>query len=259
MMQFEIISEEYYKYIYNFAMKLSCHPQSAEDITQETFLQAYKNLHQLKDEKAIKKWLRTICYNCFLMEYRKNKKQELDYVEDINVLELEGKIISSGNPEPEEEVLVGEEIKELQNGCFYAMVRKLTLQQRIVFSLIDMFGLPLAETADMVQLSENATKGLLYRARKNLDAFFSEHCDLIKLDNPCSCRAWIEFRQSQEANLKKTKELLQSIHNMGENYTFDEKVRNKIYYLYKHMPDMQPDQQWFQTIYASLKSESNIH
>lgn len=252
-MQFEKIMEEHYKYIYNFAMKLSCHPQRAEDITQETFLQAYKNIHQLKDDRAIKKWLRSICYNCFLMEYRKNKKEALNYVEDIEVLEQEGKIFSVRIPEPEEEVLVEEGIKELQNGCFYAMVRKLTLQQRIVFSLIDMFGLPLAETADMVQLSENATKGLLHRARKNLDAFFSEHCNLIKTDNPCSCKAWIDFRQSQETNHEKTKELLVSINDMGKNYKFDENVRNKIYYLYNHMPDTEPDKQWFHTILASLR------
>ena len=255
-MQFEETMEKYYKYIYHFAMKLSCHPQLAEDITQETFLQAYKKLHQLKDDQAIKKWLRRICYNCFLMEYRKNKKDVLNYVEDIKELEQEGEMFSLRIPEPEEEVVVEEAIKELQNGCFYAMVRKLTLQQRIVFSLMDMFGLPLAETADMVQLSENATKGLLYRARKNLDAFFSGHCNLIKIDNPCCCKAWIDFRKSQEANHQKTRELLESINDMGKNYEFDEEIRNKLYYLYHHMPDIKPDQQWFNNILALLQDNA---
>jgi DNA-directed RNA polymerase specialized sigma24 family protein len=41
-MQFERIKEEYYRYIYNFAMKLSCHPQAAEDLTQETFYRHIK-------------------------------------------------------------------------------------------------------------------------------------------------------------------------------------------------------------------------
>lgn len=255
-MQFERIMEDNYKYIYSFAMKLSCHPQGAEDLTQETFLQAYRKLHQLKDDRAIKKWLSSICYNCFLMENRKSKAKMLDYIEDIEVLETEGEIYPASFPEPEEEVLVEEAIKELQNGCFYAMVRKLTLPQRIVFSLTDMFGLPLAETADMVQLSESATKGLLYRARKNLDAFFSEHCNLIKTDNFCSCKAWINFRQSHEKNQEKAKEILESIDNIGKSYTFDQTTRNKINYLYRHMPDVEPDKQWFQTILAALKCEA---
>jgi len=252
-MKFETVMEEYYQYIFNFAMKLSCHPQKAEDITQETFLQVYKNLHQLKDENAIKKWIQTICYNCFLMECRKSNSELLSYVENIEELEQEGTIISYQIPGPEEEVVVAEEIKEMQNGCFYAMARKLTLKQRIVFSLIDMFGMSLAETAEMIQLSENATKGLLHRARKNLDAFFSDHCDLIKESNPCSCSAWIDFRQSHDDNHKKTKEIVDSIKDRGKSYTFNENVRNKINYLYSHMPEVKPDKIWFDKVLESLK------
>jgi RNA polymerase sigma-70 factor (ECF subfamily) len=252
-MQFETVMEEYYQYIYNFAMKLSCHPQKAEDITQETFLQVYKNLHLLRDEQAIKKWLRTICYNCFLTDCRKNSNELLSFVENVEELEQEGTMISYAIPGPEEEVVVAEEIKDMQNGCFYAMVRKLSLKQRIVFSLMDMFGMSLTETAEMVQLSENATKGLLHRARKNLDAFFSDHCNLIKEENPCSCKAWINFRQSHDDNRKKTKEIVDSIKDRGRDYTFDDHVRNKIKYLYSHMPEAKPDKAWFDHVLESLK------
>lgn len=252
-MTFERVMEDNYVYVYNFAMKLSCHPQKAEDITQETFLQVYKNLHQLKEEKAIKKWLRTICYNCFLLECRKNNKELLSYVENIEELEREGNLIAVKLTEPEEEVVVEEDIKELQNGCFYAMARKLTLKQRIVFSMMDMFGMSLSETAEMIQLSENATKGLLHRARQNIDAFFSDHCDLIKEKNPCSCRAWINFRQNHENNQKKTKKIVDTIKDTGENYVFDETVRNKIYFLYRHMPEVKPDKGWFDNVFNSLK------
>lgn len=251
-MKFETVMEEYYQYVFNFAMKLSCHPQKAEDITQETFLQVYKNLHQLKEDKAIKKWIRTICYNCFLIECRKNDTELLSYVENTEDLEQEGIMISYPIPGPEEEVVVADEIRELQNGCFYAMARKLTLNQRIVFSLIDMFGMSLEETSEMIELSENATKGLLHRARKNIDVFFSNHCNLINESNPCSCRAWINFRQSQDDNQQRTKEIVESIKDCGKDYIFDEKVRNKIKYLYSHMPEIKPDRIWFDKVLESL-------
>ncbi len=244
--------EEYYQYVFNFAMRLSCHPQKAEDITQETFLQVYKNLHQLKEDRAIKKWIRTICYHCFLMECRKNDAKLLSFVESTEELEQEGIMISRPIPGPEEEVVVADEIRQLQNGCFYAMARKLTLNQRIVFSLIDMFGMSLAETSEMIELSENATKGLLHRARKNIDAFFSDHCNLLNERNPCSCKAWINFRQSHDDNQQKTKEIVESIKDFGKDYIFDEKVRSKIKYLYSHMPEVKPDRVWYNKVLESL-------
>ena len=39
-MDFGTVFTEHYVYIYNFALKLSCHPQDAEDLTQQTFMAA---------------------------------------------------------------------------------------------------------------------------------------------------------------------------------------------------------------------------
>lgn len=170
-MEIEQIIRENGSYIYNYAMKLTCHPQAAEDLAQQTFITAWEKLNQLKDEYALKKWLRTICYHIFLMDCRKQDKK-LELIGEIEELEQEGKVLASTNASPDDEVIVGEEIQSLQNGCFYAMARKLTLPQRIAFSMVDMFGMSMEETADMLEISTGALKGLLYRARMNLDAFF---------------------------------------------------------------------------------------
>lgn len=251
-MEIEKIMNEYGEYIFKYALKLTCHPQKAEDIAQETFIRAWKNLEHLQDEKAVKKWLRTICMNCFLMDYRKNNKKKIEYVEELEMLEREGKLISI-LPEPDEEVIVEEAIKELQNGCFYAMVRKLTLKQRIAFSLIDMFGLRLEETAEILEISENATKGLLYRARMNLDAFFSDHCNLIEEKNPCSCKAWIEFSKTRDKNQENTRKLIETLEGKSANYIFNPSVRAKIKFLYGTMPDKKPSIEWYQNIILTLK------
>jgi RNA polymerase sigma-70 factor (ECF subfamily) len=251
-MRIEELINEYGEYIHKYALKLTCHPQKAEDIAQETFIRAWKNLDQLQDEKAVKKWLRTICMNCFLMDYRKNDTKKIDYVEDMEYLEREGKLISQ-LPEPDEEVFVEETIKELQNGCFYAMVRRLTLKQRMTFSLIDMFGLQIAETAEILDLSEMATKGLLHRARMNLDAFFSDHCNLIASKNPCSCRAWIEFSKTRDKNQQSARELIDTLDDKSINYKFDPSVRGKIHYLYNSMPDKKPSKEWYQKVIHALK------
>ena len=76
----------------------------------------------------------------------------------------------------EDEIIADETIKSIRNGCFLAMARKLTLEQRIAFSLAEMFEISLDEISDILNISIPAVKGLLFRARKNIFNFFSERC-----------------------------------------------------------------------------------
>ncbi|EKQ57306.1 MULTISPECIES: RNA polymerase sigma factor [unclassified Clostridium] len=259
-MDFEIIIDNYGRYIYNYALKLSCNPSVAEDIAQETLIQAWKNISQLKDVNAIKKWLTTICLNIFRMKMRKEQGiTELSY-EEILELEGEGKLLKSNEPLPEDYIIVDEAIKDLQNGCFLAMVRRLTLNQRIAFSLVDMFGLPIDEAAEILELSKSATKGLLYRARMNLDSFFSDHCNLLHVNNPCSCSAWIEFsmrRDNLQKEAKKMK-LIEYIDYKEKKYKYNQEVRNKIKFLYERMPDRKPSENWYSNIIAALQNKYEI-
>ena len=249
------IFNNYYVYIYNYALKLSCHPDDAADITQDTFVKAWMNINTLKDENALSKWLRTICYHEFLMKIRKNQSDKQMMVEDWDKLEEEGLLLKQDIPLPEEEVIVAEEVKSLQNGCFLAMVRRLSLNQRIAFSLVDMFGLTTDQVAEILKISKGATKGLLYRARMNIDSFFSDHCDLIFEHNPCSCKAWIEFSSKRDQQQQRTKQLIRRLDFEKKGYQFDEIVRRKVLYLYTNMPEQKPSQDWYDHVIKIFANE----
>lgn len=242
------IYENYYTYIYNYALKLTCQPEDALDITQETFIKAWKKLESLEEEKAVAKWLRVICYHEFLMKIRDTKPFTSISEEEFLKLEGEGRLLASGYPLPEEEVVVAEEVKNLQNGCFLAMVRRLTLNQRITFSLVDMFGLDTDYVAQLLGISKGAAKGLLYRARMNLDSFFANHCNLLELENPCSCKAWLEFSKNRDDMQKRTKQLINHLDYEEVCYEYNEKVRLKIAYLYAHMPEQKPPKEWYENV-----------
>ncbi len=245
------VYNRFYQYIYNYALRLSCHPEDAYDITQETFLIALTKLDTLKNKEAIQGWLRTICYNRFIDQTRKDKY--LVEIDDWEQLEKEGRLLNTAEIQPEQEVIVSEEIRELQNGCFLAMVRKLTLNQRIVFSLVDMYGMKLEEVSTILGVSESAAKGLLYRARMNIDSFFADHCDLIYEKNPCSCKAWMEFSSRRIDLQKDTKKLIKKLNFTQEGYVFNETVRGKVYYLYKNMPDKKPSDEWYKKVLNILE------
>lgn len=249
-MNIEILINTYGTYVFNYALKLSCNPSVAEELTQETFINAWQKINTLENSNAIKAWLRKICFNNFLMNERKNKNYSELLYDDINLLEKEGYLLREVSPKPEDEVIVEETIRELQNGCFLAMVRRLTLHQRIAFSLSDMFALSLDEVSKIIGISKSATKGLLYRSHMNLDSFFSKHCNLLDVNNPCSCKAWIEFsktRNSLQENAHKHK-LTTKLDYTKSNYTFNNEVRGKINFLYKNIPDRKPSKEWYEEV-----------
>jgi RNA polymerase sigma-70 factor (ECF subfamily) len=249
-MDIEILIDTYGTYVYNYALKLSCHPSVAEDLTQETFISAWQKISTLENSNAIKSWLLKICFNNFLMKERKSQNYRELLYDDIYLLEKEGHLFKDNLPKPEDEVIVEETIRELQNGCFLAMVRRLTLHQRIAFSLIDMFGLSLDEVSKLIGISKSATKGLLYRAHMNLDSFFHNHCNLLDINNPCSCKAWLEFsktRDDLQRNSNKHK-LITKLDYTESKYTFNTEVRNKINFLYKNMPDRKPSKEWYEEV-----------
>lgn len=244
----ESVIENYGTYIYNYALKLTSNPTAAEDIAQLTFIKAWKNLDNQSTEGAMKAWLSKICLNQFLEEMRKEKRLTTISYEEIELLEKDTYAISSPPPSPEDEVLVEEDIKELQNGCFLAMTRKLTLHQRIAFSLVDMFGLSLMEVADTLAISNSAAKGLLFRARMNIDSFFSDHCNLLNISNPCSCKAWIAFSTNRNTLQEHKKNLVSTLDYEKKNYQYNDEVRKKIHYLYSNMPDRKPGEEWYQKV-----------
>jgi len=247
------IIQDYGKYIYNYALKLTCHPADAEDIAQETFIKAWENLDGLKSEQALKKWLVTICYNQFLMKIRQKGIRQEELIEDFQLLEQEGMMINDSFPNPVDEVLIEEEIQNLQNGCFLAMVRKLTLNQRIVFSLVDMYGMHVEDVSQILETSISATKGLLFRARMNIDSFFSDHCNILNMNNPCSCKAWITFSSNRNNLQRQAKVIVDTLNYKEKSYQFDLEVRNKIKFLYANMPDKKPSEEWYQRVLQSLK------
>lgn len=248
----EEIVEQYSTYIYNLAYRLSGKPELAEDIAQETLIKVWKHLDELKNQKAIKKWLHTICVNEFKMMLRKDMQKNITYVDNIEKLEKDGQLLVNNQENIIDEIQANEDVKKLRNGCFLAMSRKLSLNQRIAFSLIDMFGLSIKETSEILGITPKAVKGLLYRARMNLDSFFRGHCYFLNTENPCRCEAWIEFFQTRNEMQNSMQEKILDYKEKG--YTFDLKVRQKVEFYYHQIPDQAPRNEWYQEIVSQFKN-----
>jgi RNA polymerase sigma-70 factor (ECF subfamily) len=64
---------EYYPWIYRYLLSLTGHRETAEDLTQETFLQAWRHLDQFQGRASLRLWLHAIARREFLQAKRRQR------------------------------------------------------------------------------------------------------------------------------------------------------------------------------------------
>ncbi len=72
---FGAIYDTYVHGIYDFIYYKTHHKQTAEDLTQETFFKALKNIHQFDALRSFKSWLYRIAQNAVIDHYRKASRE----------------------------------------------------------------------------------------------------------------------------------------------------------------------------------------
>lgn len=73
-MEFDSIYKTYFKEIYLYTYSLCANENTAEEIAQDTFVKAFKNIDSFDGSKDIKAWLFTIAKNTYFTYCKKQKK-----------------------------------------------------------------------------------------------------------------------------------------------------------------------------------------
>jgi len=170
--EFARVVEAYSGVIYRLAIKMLENPQDAEDVLQETFIKAYRNLPRFDGRSSLSTWLYRIATNEALMLIRRRKHVfiPIDEPSDADDQEQMPVQIVDWCCLPEPELMSGEALAYMDQA-----VDKLPHRLRVVFLLRDIEGLSTQETAEVLDLSEAAVKTRLSRARMRLREMLSEY------------------------------------------------------------------------------------
>ncbi|WP_078554368.1 RNA polymerase sigma factor [Bacillus alkalicellulosilyticus] len=145
-------SIDIFKYIYLLINDY----QQAEDLTQETFVRAYKNYDSFEGRSNPKTWLFSIARN-ITFDYLRKKKT-------INVIKELLKRKSVTSPLPEETLQVKEESDYLVTA-----INKLKKSHRDVIILRKIKGFSIRETSEVLNWTESKVKSTLPRALLSLE------------------------------------------------------------------------------------------
>jgi RNA polymerase sigma-70 factor (ECF subfamily) len=153
--------------LYRTALRLSRNPQDAEDLVQETYLNAFRSLDRFEEGTNLRAWLFRILNNAFISQYRRRKRRPSSSLEDVTDFYLYDHLLDGGvspRPEnPEREVL-----ERIGDERVLSALEELPVEFRQVELLADVEGFSYREIADILGIPIGTVMSRLYRARRRL-------------------------------------------------------------------------------------------
>ncbi len=157
-----------YNRIFRYIMSMVQDSAEAEDLTQETFLRAYRGLNSLREEGAQITWLYKIathvCYDRLRQYARRNPMEAETDFDEVDV------------PEPDRPSLQKTMEQDEMSGCVQRYLTRLPDTYRSAIMLHDMHGLDAPEIAGLLGESLANVKIRLHRARQRLRSALEAGC-----------------------------------------------------------------------------------
>jgi RNA polymerase sigma-70 factor, ECF subfamily len=161
---FEELVTRHERKLFRIAQHVTQNREDAQDVVQEAFLKAFRNLEQFRENSQFSTWLVRITINQALTRMRKpyRKKEGINQRAQTEANELSPEVVDWA-PNPEERYGTSE-LREILIKALPALQPALSL----VFVLRDVEGLSTEQTSEALDLSQAAVKTRLMRARLQL-------------------------------------------------------------------------------------------
>ena len=172
---FRLLVERHSQPIFRVAYRMTGNEHDADDVVQETFLRAYRQLDRFEERANFGTWLHRIAINCALDLLRARGRMDRYYGGDPEDAEMNGTIRS----EPEQDrLLISAELREQ----VAAAMERLSGNERTAFVLRHFEGMPVEEIGKTLGIQVNAAKHTIFRAVRKL----REALEPIVRSTPCN-------------------------------------------------------------------------
>ena len=166
---FEKLYRRYVKDVYHYALALLRNPADAEDVTQTTFMNAYRAFRRGQEIEKPHNWLIKIAHNVARSRYAHSTRR-------VKEVPLEDHV---------DQLAVAEEERPDVEGVLRALGR-LPFNQRAALVMRELEGKSYAEIADTLGVSVAAVETLIFRARRSLKVRASALRSLTSVPLPAS-------------------------------------------------------------------------
>ena len=163
---FRQLVERHSRSVYKVAFRITGRAEDAEDVVQETFLKAFKQLDRFEERASFGTWVHRIAWNCSVDLLRARPKRE--QAEEAETLEQMGSSAVAtdagvGTASPERlmaSTQLGERVK--------AAMSRLSALERAAFVMRHYEGRTIEEISRALDIRENAAKHSVFRAVRKM-------------------------------------------------------------------------------------------
>ncbi|MFJ7934020.1 RNA polymerase sigma factor [Sporosarcina sp. NPDC096371] len=171
-----IIFEQYYKRVYYTAYQVIKDQNLAEDIAQETFMKAFKNLQTVQDVEKLGAWLSVIATRTAIDHLRRLKRWNDFTTSDVYI-----------NTEPDATQI--DYVSTVETGIEKAYVKELLLKEidklkpdhKEVLILFYHHDLTYEEIAELLGVKLSTLKTRMFRAKKKLKESIEQQPELMEV------------------------------------------------------------------------------
>lgn len=157
--------------LYGLIYNMTSSHEDTNDLLQEVFAKAYRSIRGFQGKSSFYTWLHTIAVNMtinFLKKRNRRKTMSLDDF-DNGILNDPDFISATSDGDPSHSANLGELQKKLNESMM-----KLSHEHRAVVTMFDIQGMPHAEIAKILKISEGTVRSRLFYAHKQLQNHLQE-------------------------------------------------------------------------------------
>lgn len=155
--EFERIYNQYFKDVYSFVLLLSRNEKIAEEITQETFFKALKNIEKFNGKCKLNVWLCQIAKNTYFTYLNKQKRFDTDNIPEVSVSSVE-------------EIILNKE----ENFRIHKVLRHLEEPYKEVFTLRVYGELSFKQISELFERTESWARVTFHRAKRKIQDLLKE-------------------------------------------------------------------------------------
>lgn len=163
---FDYLVQKYRRPIISFMYRMAHNPAAAEDLAQEVFLRVYRSRANYEPSAKFSTWLYRIATNLGVNYARDTRHERPENVTNLDEPDEEtGQALDLADKKPsvEEEILRRERMAAIRQ-----KVEALPERQKLAVLMHKYQQMDYRQIADVLKLSESATKSLLFRAYETL-------------------------------------------------------------------------------------------
>jgi len=178
--------------VFNLSVRMLGNREDASDATQEILLKVVTHLAGFRGEAAFSTWVHRVARNHLLTALTQSKEspevslqaiaERLQVGLDLGA-SLPGAVSGDVSLTPEDKLAA----RQVALGCTQNMLMSLDREQRLAYVLDTVFGLSSLQAAQVLEITSDAYRKRLSRARETLDPFVRATCGLVNADAACRC------------------------------------------------------------------------